>query len=370
MRQLVAVVMAFVVLSDRDPRQAVESILRRSAYVLIPFSMLLIKYYPHYGVEFHRWSGDRMWVGVAQQKNGLARMCIIGVLYLVWALVRRWRGREPWLSRCHVLTECMVLVLGAYLLFLPDGKASATSVAAFVSAVSVLCGLGWLRGRGVRLHIQLVSVIVLALCTLGLALAFGHGPGVSGLTAAMGRDETLTGRADTWAELVPVVMEHPLFGCGFESYWSPVTRERHQMSNAHNAYLEVINELGAVGFLIFAMFLRSVAQRAQQAMAFDYEWGTLCLGYIGMALIHGCAESSTNSFSCHLAGTLLLLGISCTAIIQWRHEALAGKDEPPIRVAANAILMDPHTMSSQCGQVISCFRSGHVAECQKRQRPT
>src|SRR6185295_15795045 len=40
------ILMAFVVLSEQRPLQALESILRRSAYVLLPFSLMLIKYFP------------------------------------------------------------------------------------------------------------------------------------------------------------------------------------------------------------------------------------------------------------------------------------------------------------------------------------
>ena len=49
MRELIAVVMAFVVLTEQNPSQAVQSILRRTAYILIPFSLLLVKFYPQYG---------------------------------------------------------------------------------------------------------------------------------------------------------------------------------------------------------------------------------------------------------------------------------------------------------------------------------
>ncbi len=43
-RETIVVIMAFVILSEADPRQALESVLRRSTYVLIPSSLLLIKY--------------------------------------------------------------------------------------------------------------------------------------------------------------------------------------------------------------------------------------------------------------------------------------------------------------------------------------
>src|ERR1043166_3370696 len=96
-RELIAFVMGLVVASEPKPRPAIESVLRRSCYILIPVSLLLIKYYPIYGVQFGRWSGLRMWIGVAQQKNGLGRLCMISAFFLFWALFRT-RGRVSWKS--------------------------------------------------------------------------------------------------------------------------------------------------------------------------------------------------------------------------------------------------------------------------------
>jgi hypothetical protein len=66
---------AMVVLTERFPLKALESVLRRCAYVMIPFSLVLIKYFPDLGVYYHGWSGTKTWVGVATQKNALGVIC-------------------------------------------------------------------------------------------------------------------------------------------------------------------------------------------------------------------------------------------------------------------------------------------------------
>ena len=82
-RELVAVIMAFVLLTERDPQEAMQSILRRTIFILIPFSLLLIKYFPEYGVQYGRWSGGQMWIGVTLQKNGLGRLCLMAASFRV-----------------------------------------------------------------------------------------------------------------------------------------------------------------------------------------------------------------------------------------------------------------------------------------------
>ena len=87
-----SLLMALVVLAEASPLSALEAILRRSAYVLIPFSLLLTKYFPDLGVQYDRWLGKKMWVGVTTQKNCLGRLCLISIFFLLWSLYRKWKS--------------------------------------------------------------------------------------------------------------------------------------------------------------------------------------------------------------------------------------------------------------------------------------
>jgi O-antigen ligase len=310
-RELVALVMAFVVLSQREPRQAVESILRRSAYILVPFSLLLIKYFPDYGVEYGRWSGERMWVGVAQQKNGLARVCIVAVLFLVWSLVRRWRQHDVPGLRYHTHAEVGVLVLALFLLLTPEGKTSATAIVALALGVVTLMGLLWLEKHRVHLGAGAFMAVTAAVIGFGVALPLSGGTFGSGFSEALGRDTTFTGRAEVWADITEIAMRHPVLGCGFGGYWTSITRDLHRMSHAHSAYLELLNELGFVGLLLFAAFLLAFARNGQRALALDQGWGSLCISFLFMALLHGATESSINQFASQLGAMLLFLAVSC-----------------------------------------------------------
>ena len=56
-RLIEVIPIAMVVLSEESPLDALESVFRRCAYVLVPFSLILAKYYPHLGASYSRWSG-------------------------------------------------------------------------------------------------------------------------------------------------------------------------------------------------------------------------------------------------------------------------------------------------------------------------
>ena len=127
-RELVAVFIVFLVLTERDPRQAVQSVLRRTIYICIPFSLLLIKYFPEYGVEYTRWTGEQMWVGVSTQKNGLGMLCMFAAFFLIWSFVNRWKKHGIPISKYHTIAEVFVLGITLWLLMEGgEGKTSATS---------------------------------------------------------------------------------------------------------------------------------------------------------------------------------------------------------------------------------------------------
>jgi O-antigen ligase len=314
-RELVAVTMALVVASERDVRQAIESMLRRGAYILVPFSVLLIKYFPGYGVEFGRWSGERMWVGVATQKNGLGRVCIVAALFLVWTLWRRRQGRDAPAGRFHTRAEWGLLLATLFLLLTPEGKNSATSIVALGLALLAFPLMGWRRRRdgfpGAGPLVAGAAVMI----GCGTALALSGGAIGSRFNAVIGRDATFTGRADTWAELVPLAMQNPFLGCGFDGFWTPVTRELYRMSHAHSSYLELFLTLGACGLVLYTLFIAGLVRAIHATSAPDAGWGCLCLGYLFMALAHGAAESTIHSFAAQLGGLLLLMSAAGAALV-------------------------------------------------------
>src|SRR2546425_9443482 len=63
--------MALMVLTERDPVKAVETVIKRCAYVFIPLSILFIKYYPHLGKGYSEWGGAAYYTGVTTNKNYL-----------------------------------------------------------------------------------------------------------------------------------------------------------------------------------------------------------------------------------------------------------------------------------------------------------
>ena len=130
-REGIVLIMALLILSEEHPRRALSSVLRRSAYILIPYSVMLIKYFPQFGVDYARWSGLQMWVGVTLHKNTLGRLCLVSAFFLIWALFQRAGEPRREGTRLAWWADLSVLLLSLFLLGGAEDAYSATSLGTF-----------------------------------------------------------------------------------------------------------------------------------------------------------------------------------------------------------------------------------------------
>jgi len=81
------------------------------------------------------------------------------------------------------------------------------------------------------------------------------------LAGFIGRDASLSGRTSIWQQVWTAIEKHPLLGYGFAAFWQGMRGEsynvivalRFVIFHAHNGFLEIWLELGAVGLLLFVL---------------------------------------------------------------------------------------------------------------------
>jgi O-antigen ligase len=321
-KDLQALILSFAVLSEPSPRQAMESILRRTTYILIPFSILLIKYFPEYGIVYSRWTGERGWIGVGQQKNSLSLLCIIAAFFLIWSLMRRWRAKVKPVWKYETHLEIFILVLALWLMRGPSGNFfySATSFYALCAGLLAYLGLNLTKKLRRTLRASTIMIIVALIIILGIVVLFTGGSNIKYFASAAGRDDTLTGRTEVWASLLPFAMRRPLLGNGFGSFWTPITRDFFQISGAHSGYLDVLLGLGFVGFLLISIFLMASCRKAHRELSSDFDWGILWICYIVMTVVHNITESSIDTFSSFMSAVLLFFMVSSTDMVSYRQQ--------------------------------------------------
>src|ERR1035438_9638790 len=76
-RDVADVVMILVILTEEDPVEAMRQVFVRCAYVLIPLSVLTMKYFVEIGRGYDYWTGTAILCGVTSGKNQLGRLALI-----------------------------------------------------------------------------------------------------------------------------------------------------------------------------------------------------------------------------------------------------------------------------------------------------
>jgi exopolysaccharide production protein ExoQ len=327
--ELIVLVMALFIMSEANPRQALASLLRRSAYILIPFSLLLIKYYPALGRRYGRWSGIEMWTGVTGQKNQLGRLCVISVFFLLWALYRRWRERPPVDGRYQGWADASVVLIGLYLL---KGSDSSTSLATLVVGAGTFFGLRLFRK--LKVMVPQTGLLALLTCLIGFGVSapFLGGSNIATVSELLGRDNTLTGRTEVWSAVLPTMERQPLTGYGLGSFWTDARRQFYEIPTAHNGYLDILLELGEVGLGFYTVWLLSCARQLHRALTQDYDWASLAICFLLMGLLYNTTESALNSLTEQMTAVVVLASL----VVPYRPMLASNRIKPRTASTQNA----------------------------------
>ena len=166
-------IMALIILTEPDPWEALTRLMKRCAYIVVPVSILFIKYYPQFGRGFDHWTGAAVNTGITTNKNALGCDCLILGFFFFWHLLQTW-PRERGRPRRNEL-----LLTGGFLMaiwwLLSMAHSSTSLVSLFVGMlIVVILGLRFVNKRFIGTYMIAAMVIyVVAEATFGIyALRF------------------------------------------------------------------------------------------------------------------------------------------------------------------------------------------------------
>src|SRR5205807_1456242 len=124
LRELLTYLMVLVVLSDTRPFEAIQVLVRRLSYLLIPLSIVLIKYFREISVAYEPWTGRAMILGVAGSKNTLGVLCLFSGLFFFWDTLRRWADRRSKSTQRILVMNAALMGMTLWLLNVADSATS------------------------------------------------------------------------------------------------------------------------------------------------------------------------------------------------------------------------------------------------------
>jgi exopolysaccharide production protein ExoQ len=328
--------MVLVIATDAQPVAAIRRLVSRIGFLLLPTSVLFIKYYNDLGRGYTA-DGLLMNTGVTTNKNAL------GLTVLVVSLVVLWNVRsllihkdEPNRGR-RLVAQTILLAFGLTLFVMAE---CSTGKACFILGgfLIIVSNLRAIRRRPARVHALCLGILLAAVV---LMLFGGQGEVIS----ALGRQSSLSGRTDIWAAVLPAV-PNSIVGAGFESFWiSPNVRIFRQtlldlgwypplveiLNEAHDGYIEIYLTLGWIGVCLIALILIGGYRRAYKVFQRDPELGSLFLAYIATGAVYNITEAGFRMLN--PSWIFLLLAIVTASGVS---VGLFGSEKPKIPASRNS----------------------------------
>jgi exopolysaccharide production protein ExoQ len=294
-------IMVLVILTERNPIEAVRRVLKRSGYVLIPMSILFIKYFPQYGRGFDMWTGVGFNRGVTLNKNELGYGCMIFGLFFFWNTLLAFKIKDRKAKRKELLLSIVFFGMTWWLLRV---SASATSLSAMLIGIITMTvlGLPWINKRHIGMYV-LGGIFALAASEPFFGI-YEH------VLKLLGRDPSLTDRTEVWHAALKLV-DNPILGAGFESFWLGTRLEKlwaiwwWQPNQAHNGYIETYLNLGFVGLLLLAILIIGTFQKIRLDLIRRLDFGRFRLGCLFAILAYNFTEATFKGV--HLVWTLFYL---------------------------------------------------------------
>ena len=294
-------VMALVILTEKRPLETLGILFRRLSFILLPLSILYIKYYPHLGRAYHM--GQPMFTGVATQKNGLGQLCLILSTYYYWDLLFNPHKNKHMSRYKRFFHSLLILSMAGWLLYMANSSTSwgCLIIAIGILTVSKIPSVSRKPGRIIGIGVIAIAVLVILEFSIDLTAK---------LIVAMGRDITLTTRVPMWNTLLSMARS-PWFGFGHESFWlgnrlNVLFEMFGGLNQAHNGYLETYLNIGIFGLaLIIAVIVTGLVNvRAQ--MKYDYRFAIIKLTFIVVVAVYNWTEATLHGVN----NILLLLYLS------------------------------------------------------------
>jgi exopolysaccharide production protein ExoQ len=269
-----------------------QGVLRPVITFLILGSILFAMVSPELAIETGEGTLKDAWRGLTSQKNVFGQLASFGFIFWLHGLLTK--QVKSW--KAMLFGGCAV----AGVLF---SRSSTSLLASTFVAVFLLMLMrtppSWRRTMPYLIAAFASVVVTYALAILKLV------PGLEILlrpiTAFTGKDMTFSNRSVIWDIIKEHIQFSPYLGSGYGAYWigpiptSPsytfLQRMYFYPTEAHNGYLEIVNDLGFIGLILLLGYLALYLRQSLRLLRFDRNQAALYLAIFFQQAIINLSES-------------------------------------------------------------------------------
>jgi O-antigen ligase len=281
-------VMALVLLTEPDFELAFAVLMKRLTYVIVPVSILFIKYFPDLGRGFSSWTGQGFYTGITAGKNALGTDCLILGFFFFWYWLKVLKWEKGKARRNELILCVSFLFLIGWLMNMAQ---SSTSLVSLLIGIFLMLVLGRRAIR--REYVGTYILFGVAVCAIA-EFVFGAS---DFLFQILGKDRNLTDRTEVWQDCLRMPI-NPIIGVGFESFW---LGERQKImdekwlwhpNEAHNGYLETYLNLGLVGLFLLLATILSAFWKGRRELLTNFDFGRFRIAFLCGLVAYNWTEAS------------------------------------------------------------------------------
>jgi exopolysaccharide production protein ExoQ len=270
-------------------RERFQNVSRPVLTLLLAASIVYIVVVPDYALDFD----GAGYHGISTQKNPFGELCALATL--LWM--------QGWISgEVKAYKAIGGALLGWTCLWLSKSATSFLATAFASLLILMILRTSPAIRRYTKYLVVSFAALVIAYALAILQLVPGLATVLLGpITAITGKDMTFSNRAMIWDIIKEHAQFHPLLGTGFGAYWtgmdpsSPsyvfLLRMYFWPSEAHNGYLDVVNDLGFVGLIFLLGYLAVYIQQSLRLLKTDRPQGALYLALFFQQAMTNLSES-------------------------------------------------------------------------------
>lgn len=288
------IIMVLIILTEENPVDATRAVFARFCYLVLPLSVVLIKYYSDFGM-YYTGGWEKMCCGVAMEKNALGCDALVCALFMVWDFLEMRNRTNSKMEKLDICNRCVLLFIVVWLL---DKAKSSTALSLFIlGTIILICS----RFAFVRIHIRRLGTYSLAAGSVVLVL-YSFPEMDQAFVDLMGRDMTLTGRTEIWREVLKEPI-NPLLGTGYQSFWIGPRAEKYwerwifHPNQSHNGYIETYLNGGLLGLGLLIVMLVGAGAGLKKTVLLGSSYSTLRFAYFAVMVFYNWTEAMFDKLS-------------------------------------------------------------------------
>lgn len=285
-KELGNILMIMVILTEEESKVAVKTVIRRTGYLMVPLSIVLIKYFPNLGRTYSEWTGVGMNTGVATSKNQLGTLCLVTGLYFSWHLIESWKERHKGIGGIGRFIDIIFLVMIGWIF---KGLDSVTSSLCLLLGIVML----WIMRRGIVVeNLKAFGIFIILFLLIGWVTDNSTNLSEK-IIISLGRQPTLTDRVPMWKDLIEMSV-NPFIGAGYETFfWGErlaIFSYKWHVELAHNGYLDTYLNLGWAGIILLCGLLVGSYRKFEREVRVNLDYGTFTMAFFFVTLTYNFSE--------------------------------------------------------------------------------